>query len=99
MEPFVAALAEALDDEYDIAMLAHLIIIRVAAVAPASLLEGLEQVSISNYCWKIEILNSLFFIYFSKLIEPLKKTLQKKAKENAIKQEVYMFYSILINKF
>merc|ERR1712000_388263 len=64
MEPFVAALAEALDDEYDIAMLAHLIIIRVAAVAPASLLEGLEQ-----------------------LIEPLKKTLQKKAKENAIKQE------------
>jgi hypothetical protein len=44
MEPFVAALVEALDDEYDIAMLAHLIIIRVATVAPASLLEGLEQV-------------------------------------------------------
>jgi cullin-associated NEDD8-dissociated protein 1 len=40
---FIKHLVQALTDENDIRMLAHLIIARLAAVAGASLLEGLEQ--------------------------------------------------------
>ena len=43
LPPFIGTLVEALGDDYDIAMLAHLIVIRLAAFAGASLLEALEQ--------------------------------------------------------
>ena len=62
---FLPCVAAALGDQDDIKMLAHLIVIRLAAIAGASLLEGTEQ-----------------------LVEPLRATLTKKPKDNAVKQEI-----------
>jgi len=62
---FIQQMVSGLGDHYDIKMLNHLILARLANRAGASLLAGLD-----------------------KLIEPLRKTLNEKVREGAVKQQI-----------